>query len=84
MAARVAGDEVKHQRIDGKMVRITRNQQRRWLHVAAQAAKTIKTIANNIDEQKICIQLDKLARLVNEANTKAETRKPMKPGKQKE
>jgi hypothetical protein len=67
MAARVAGDEVKHQRIDGKMVRITLNQRRRWLLVAEQAAKTIKNVATNIDEQEIYIQLDKLQRLVDEA-----------------
>ena len=84
MAARVAGDEVKHQRIHGKMVRITLNQQRRWLLVAGQAAKTIKNVATNIDEKEIYVQLDKLARLVNEANPKAETEKPMKLGKQKE
>jgi len=84
MAARVARGEIKHQRINGKMVRITLNQRRRWLRIAEQAAKTIKTIANNIDEQEIYIQLDKLARLVNEANTKAETENPMKLEKQKE
>ena len=81
ISARVAGGEVKHQRIHGKMVRITLNQRRRWLLVAGQAAKTIKNVATNIDEQEIYIQLDKLARLVNEANTKAETGKPMKLGK---
>jgi methionyl-tRNA synthetase len=84
MAARVARGEIKHQRIDGRMVRITLNQRRRWLRVAEQSAKTINNIATNIDEQEIYIQLDKLARLVNEANTKAETGKPMKLGKQKE
>ena len=70
MAARVAKGEIKHQRINGKMVRITLNQRRRWLRVAEQAAKTINNIATNIDEQESYIQLDKLARLVNEANTK--------------
>ena len=75
-AARVAKGEIKHQRINGKMVRITLNQRRRWLRIAEQAAKTIKNIANNIDEQEIYIQLDKLAKLVNEANTKAETENP--------
>jgi hypothetical protein len=66
MATRVAGDEVKHQRIDGKMVRITRNQQRRWLHVAAQAAKTIKTIATNINEKEIKAQLSELEKPLQE------------------
>ena len=72
-AARVAGGEVRHQRIDGKMVRITLNQRRRWLRVAEKAAKTIDNVATNIDEQEIYIQLDKLAKLVNEATAHAKT-----------
>ena len=76
MAARVAKGEIKHQRIKGKMVRITLNQRRRWLRVAEQAAKTIKTIANNIDEQEIYIQLDKLAKLVNEQTQKQRLENP--------
>ena len=66
ISARVAGGEVKHQRIHGKMVRITLNQQRRWLLVAGQAAKTIKHVANNIDEQEIKAQLNELEKLLNE------------------
>jgi len=63
MASRVTRGEIKRQRIDGKMVRITLNQRQRWLHVAEQAVKTIIIISNNIDEQEIYIQLDKLAKL---------------------
>ena len=72
MAARVAGGEIRHQRIDGKMVRITLNQRRRWLLIAEQAAKTIVTISTNIDEKEIHAQLDKLARLINESRQKPE------------
>ena len=64
MATRVAGDEVKHQRIDGKMVRITGNQRQKWRLVAAQAAKTIKHVANNIDEKQIKAQLNELEKLL--------------------
>lgn len=66
MAARVARGEVRHRRIDGKMVRITLNQRRRWLHVAEQAAETINNIATNIDEQEFYLQLDELERLLND------------------
>lgn len=66
ISARVAGGEVRHQRINGKMVRITLNQQRRWLRIAEQAAKTIKHIATNIDEQEIKAQLNELEKLLNE------------------
>jgi len=66
MAARVARGEIKHQRIDGKMVQITLNQRRRWLRIAEQAAKTIENISTNIDEQEIKTQLNELERLLNE------------------
>jgi len=49
---------------------------RRWLRVAEKAAKTIKNIANNIDEQEIYIKLDKLARLVNEQTQKQRLENP--------
>jgi arsenate reductase-like glutaredoxin family protein len=63
---------VKHQIINGKMVCITLKQQRRWLHVAGQAAKTIKNVANNIDEQEIKAQLNELEKLLNETTHRTE------------
>lgn len=72
VSARIARGEIKHQRIDGKMVRISLKQRRRWLHVAEHVAKIMKHIASNFNEQEIYIQLDGLERLVNEANAKAE------------
>ena len=74
ISARVAKGEVKQQRIHGKMVRITLNQRRRWLRIAEQAAKTIKNIATNIDEQEIKAQLNELEKLLNET-TQHTTRK---------
>jgi len=67
VATKIAGGEIKHQRIKGKMIRISLNQQRRWLLIAGQAAKIIKNVASNIEEKEIYAQLDELERLVNEA-----------------
>lgn len=72
VSARIARGEIKHQRINGKMVRINLKQRRRWLHIAEHVAKIMNRIAPNFNEQEIYIQLDRLERLVNEANAKAE------------
>lgn len=71
-AARIARGEIRHQRIDGKMVSISLNQRRRWVSVAAHVAKTMINLASNVDEREINAQLDKLEMLVSEAsaNTK--------------
>jgi len=74
-AAKIARGETKHQRTTRKMVPITLRQKRRWLLVAACAAKTIKTFASNLNEKEIEIQLNELEKLVKEANTKPEKRK---------
>jgi len=66
MAARMARGEIKHQRIEGKMTRVTLKQRRRWLRVAEQAAETISNVAANINEKEIFAQLDELERLINE------------------
>lgn len=70
-ATRIARGDVKHQRADGKMVPITLNQRRMWVHVATHAAKTMNSIASSFNEQEINNQLDELENLVNEANTKS-------------
>jgi len=69
VAAKVARGEIKHQRIDGKMVPIRLNQRKRWLRVAKHIALTMNSIASNIDEKEIQAQLNELERLVNEAKT---------------
>ena len=69
VAAKVARGEIKHQRIDGKMVPIRLNQRKRWLRVAKHITLIICSIASNIDEKEIYAQLNELQRLVNEAQT---------------
>jgi uncharacterized membrane protein YjjP (DUF1212 family) len=73
VAARIAKGEIKHQRSDGKMVPISLNQRRRWTNVAAYVAQIMNSVASNLDEREIDVQLDELERLVNEANA---TRSP--------
>ena len=68
MAARMARGEIKHQRIKGKMMRVTLKQRRRWLRVAEQAARTISNIAADVNEKEIFAQLDELERLINEVS----------------
>lgn len=47
-AAKIARGEIKHQRTNHKMVRITLRQKRRWLLVAGHTAQIIKNITNNL------------------------------------
>ena len=68
-AAKVAKGEIRHQRINGKMVPISLNQRQRWVRVAKHIALTMSSIASNLDEQEIHAQLDELERLINEAKT---------------
>jgi hypothetical protein len=69
VAAKVARGEIRHQRIDGKMVPIRLNQRKRWLRVAKHIVLTMNSIASNIDEKEIHAQINELERLVNEAKT---------------
>lgn len=78
VAAKIARGEIRHQRIDGKMVRISLSQRQIWVRVAEHIAQTMKIIASNFDEQEIQGRLNQLERLVNEARTKAEDGKSQK------
>jgi metal-dependent amidase/aminoacylase/carboxypeptidase family protein len=69
VAAKMARGEIKHQRINGKMAPIRLDQRRRWVRVAEHIAKTMNSIASNIDEEEIHAQLNELERLVKEAQT---------------
>jgi hypothetical protein len=69
VVAKVARGEIRHQRVNGKMVPIRLNQRRRWVRVAEHIARTMNSIASNIDEKEIHTQLNELQRLVNEAQT---------------
>ena len=69
VAAKVARGEIRHQRINGKMVPIRLNQRKRWLRVAKHVTLTMSSIASNIDEKEIHTQLNELERLINETKT---------------
>jgi len=68
MAARMARGEIQRRRIRGKMTRVTLKQRKRYLRVAEQAAKTIDSIATNLNEKEIYAKLDELERLIDEAS----------------
>jgi len=69
VTAKVARGEIKHQRIDGKMVPIRINQRKRWVRVAEHVTLTMSSIASNLDEKEIHAQLNELERLINETKT---------------
>jgi len=69
VAAKVAKGKIRHQRINGKMAPISLKQRRRWVHIAEHIAKTMNSIASNVDEKEIHTQLNELERLINEAQT---------------
>ena len=75
-AERIARGEMKHQRSERKMVPISLNQRRRWVSVATYVAQIMNSVASNLDEREINVQLHELQRLVNEANTKPKDGKP--------
>ena len=68
-ATKVIKGEIKHQRINGKMISISLNQRRRWMCVAQHIVLTMNSIACNFDERQIDTLLAELERLVNEART---------------
>ncbi len=71
MAAKIARGKIGHQRINGKLVRITLGQRKKWFKVAAQAAETIKSITTNLDEQEVRVKLEELEKLVHSADMKS-------------
>jgi hypothetical protein len=64
MAGKIAKGEVKHQRVDGKMTKITIPQRKRWLLVAGQTAEIIKGMTENFNEKEIKTKLEKLENLL--------------------
>lgn len=73
-AANVARGNVKHQRIDGKLVRIGLNQKKRWLRVAMHVALIMSDITLNIDEKEIRVKLEELERLVKDLKDNGQPR----------
>jgi hypothetical protein len=64
MAGKIAKGEIKHQRVSGKMVKITMPQRRRWLLVAGQTAEIIQGMMENFNEQEIKAKLGELEKLL--------------------
>jgi len=69
-AAKIVKGETQHQRINGKLVKITLQQRRKWLKIAEKTAKTIQKIASNINEKELKAQLQELETLLNQTKTK--------------
>ncbi len=63
-AAKVAGGDVKHQRVKGKMIRIGVGQRYKWLQIARYAVEMMDSIKENFDEMRINAQLKELERLL--------------------
>jgi len=69
-AGKIVKGEIQHQRINGKLVKITLQQRRKWLEIAEKTAKTIQKIASNINEKELKAQLQELETLLNQTKNK--------------
>jgi truncated hemoglobin YjbI len=63
-ASKIVTGKIKHQRIHGKLKRITHSQRQAWLHIAEHTAKTINTISTNFNEKEITEALNQLEDLI--------------------
>jgi len=72
-AGKIVKGETKHQRINGKLVKITPQQRRKWLQLAEQTTKTITSIATNINEKEIKKQIEQLEKLLNQTTKTTKT-----------
>ena len=63
MADRIVRGEVKHQRVNGKMAKITIPQRERWLLLAKQTAEIITDITENFNERDVKTKLEYLENL---------------------
>ena len=70
-AGKIVKGETQHQRINGKLVKITLRQRKKWLKIAEKTALTIQSIAANIDEKELKTQLEELEMLLNETKKEA-------------
>lgn len=75
-AGKIVKGETQHQRINGKLVKITLNQRREWLEIAEKTALTRQKIALNINEEELKTQLQELETLLNQTKTNTKRDKP--------
>lgn len=66
IASKVARGEIKHQRLGGKLVKITMPERQIWLKIAEEAAEAIKNLAENINEKEIQTSLKNIETLLKE------------------
>jgi hypothetical protein len=64
IAGKIAKGEIKHQRVSGRMIKITIPQRRRWLLVAGQTTEIIKGMTENFNEKEIKTKLGELENLL--------------------
>jgi hypothetical protein len=72
LASAIARGDVKTQVLDGRQVRISLSQRKRWARAAAQIAQIIHTIAKGFDERELKDMLEEARRLIEEARGGAE------------
>ena len=72
LASAIARGDFKTQVVDGRQVRISLSQRKRWARAAAQIAQIIHTIAEGFDERGIEDMLEEARRLIEEARGGAE------------
>ncbi|MEM4481998.1 MAG: hypothetical protein QXV04_04680 [Desulfurococcaceae archaeon] len=53
IVGRMAKVEIKHCRVNGKMIKVTLSERQIWLRIAKQAAEAMKSLVDNIDEKEI-------------------------------
>jgi hypothetical protein len=71
LSSAIARGDVKTQVVDGRQVRISLSQRKRWARAAAQIAQIIHTIAKGFDEREIEDMLEEARRLIEEARGRA-------------
>jgi hypothetical protein len=81
MAGKIVKGEIKHQRMSGKMVKITMHQRRRWLLVAGQTAEIIQGMMENFDEKEIKAKLGELEKLLINMEITETSKKKQNVGK---
>jgi hypothetical protein len=71
LASAIARGDVKTQVLDGRQVRISLSQRKRWARAAAQIARIIHSIAERFDERELKDMLEEARRLIEEARGRA-------------
>ncbi|MEM1581904.1 MAG: hypothetical protein QXK89_05270 [Candidatus Bathyarchaeia archaeon] len=71
-AGMMAKGEIKHQRVNGKMVKVSLAERQIWLRIAEQAAEAMRSLADNVDEKEIQTRLNIIEMLLKEVTKHSE------------